>query len=137
MLAQMTVTDLDQVVAWYTRLFGAEPDARPMEGLAEWHLAEAFGVQVWADPGRAGRSAMVLDESDLDQRIRQLDRVGIAQVARRMPLLRGFCRCTIQTAIRSSLPANSARNNSPSPGRPVSISRMNSAISCGWSIGRK
>jgi catechol-2,3-dioxygenase len=78
MLAQMTVTDLGQAVAWYTRLFGAEPDARPMEGLAEWHLAETFGVQVWADPDRAGRSAMVLDESDLDQRIRQLDSVGIA-----------------------------------------------------------
>ena len=77
MLAQMTVTDLEQAVAWYTRLFGGEPHARPMEGLAEWHLAEAFGVQGWVDPGRAGRSTMVLDESDLDQRIGQLDSAGI------------------------------------------------------------
>jgi catechol 2,3-dioxygenase-like lactoylglutathione lyase family enzyme len=78
MLAQMTVTDLDQAVAWYARLFGTGPDARPMEGLAEWHLTPAFGVQVWADPDRAGRSTMVLDESDLDQRIDHLESVGIA-----------------------------------------------------------
>jgi catechol 2,3-dioxygenase-like lactoylglutathione lyase family enzyme len=78
MLAQMTVADLDVAVSWYTRMFGAGPDAQPMDGLVEWHLAEAFGVQVWADPGRAGRGTMVLDESDLDQRIGQLDRAGIA-----------------------------------------------------------
>jgi hypothetical protein len=78
MLAQMTVTNSDQAVTWYTRLFGTEPDARPMEGLAEWHLTTAFGVQVWADPERAGRSTIVLNESDLDQRIRQLDNAGLA-----------------------------------------------------------
>jgi hypothetical protein len=65
-LAQMTVADLTVATQWYSRLFGREPDARPMEGLIEWHLADAFGVQVWAESDRAGRSTMVLDESDLD-----------------------------------------------------------------------
>ncbi|MCP2342562.1 VOC family protein [Actinomadura rupiterrae] len=74
----MTVTDLESAAAWYTRLFGRGPDARPMEGLAEWHLGEGFGVQVWVEPGRAGYCTMVLDESDLDGRLAELDRAGIA-----------------------------------------------------------
>lgn len=72
LLAQMTVTDSAQAEAWYTKLFGRSPDARPMPGLLEWHLADSFGVQVWAEPARAGHSCMVLDESDLDARAAQL-----------------------------------------------------------------
>ena len=75
-LAQMTVTDLDAAVGWYAKLFSRPPDARPMDGLVEWHLAEAFGVQVWAEPDRAGCSSMILDESDLDGLVAQLDRAG-------------------------------------------------------------
>ncbi|AXB42350.1 VOC family protein [Amycolatopsis albispora] len=77
MLAQATVTDLEQAVSWYTRLFGREPDARPMDGLVEWHLAATFGVQVWAEPDRAGRGTIVLDEADLGTRAAELDRAGI------------------------------------------------------------
>jgi catechol 2,3-dioxygenase-like lactoylglutathione lyase family enzyme len=77
LLAQMTVRDLDRAVSWYTRLFGREPDARPMDGLAEWHLHDAFGIQVWLDPERAGRSTMVLEESDLDRRTAELDIEGL------------------------------------------------------------
>lgn len=80
MLAQMTVVELEVSVAWYARLFGRQPDDRPMEGLAEWYLDETFGVQVWAEPGRAGRSTMVLDESDLDVRAAYLEGVGIEHV---------------------------------------------------------
>ena len=81
MLAQMTVTKLPDSSGWYTRLFGREPDTRPMAGLLEWHLADNFGVQVWQEPERAGYSTMVLDESDLDEFVRHLDRVGIPHPA--------------------------------------------------------
>ncbi|SEE81216.1 VOC family protein [Ruania alba] len=64
--AQCTVTDLGRAEDWYTRLFGREPDARPMPGLIEWHLGETFGVQVWSEPDRSGNSTMVLHETDLD-----------------------------------------------------------------------
>lgn len=77
-LAQMTVRDLEAAAGWYTGLFGRGPDARPMDGLVEWHLGDAYGVQVWAEPERAGRSTMVLGESDLDERVALLDRAGIA-----------------------------------------------------------
>ncbi len=77
LLAQMTVADAGTAEAFYTALFGRGPDARPMSGLLEWHLADSFGVQVWAEPGRAGRSCMVLDESDLSALASALDRAGI------------------------------------------------------------
>lgn len=77
-LAQSTVTDLAVAEDWYTRLFGRQPDARPMPGLLEWHLADASGVQVWAESDRAGDSSMVLDESDLDALVARLDAAGIA-----------------------------------------------------------
>ena len=81
LLAQMTVADSTAAEAWYTKLFDRGPDARPMPGLLEWHLADTFGVQVYAEPARAGRSCMVLDESDLAARAGRLDRAGIAHEA--------------------------------------------------------
>jgi catechol 2,3-dioxygenase-like lactoylglutathione lyase family enzyme len=76
-LAQATVSDLDRAVAWYATLFGRDPDARPMTGLAEWHLGESMGVQVWTDPERAGGSTMVIDESDLDGLAARLEQAGV------------------------------------------------------------
>ena len=76
-LANVTVRDLERSLRWYGRLFGREPDARPMEGLAEWHLASGSGVQVWAEPDRAGRSTMVLRDRDLDARAEHLRSAGI------------------------------------------------------------
>jgi hypothetical protein len=63
-LAQMTVSDLDAAEQWYTKLFGSGPDTRPMDGLLEWHLGATFGVQVWSESDRAGKSSMVLNEKD-------------------------------------------------------------------------
>ncbi len=77
-LAQMTVTDLDRAVAWYATVLDHEPDHRPMDGLVEFHLGAGFGVQVWLEPDRAGRSAMVLDESDLDALLARLNAAGVA-----------------------------------------------------------
>lgn len=76
-LAHCTVTDLDQAENWYTRLFGGAPDARPMPGLLEWHLGDSFGVQVWSEPDRAGKSSVVLDETDLDAAAERLTLAGI------------------------------------------------------------
>lgn len=76
-LAQMTVSDIEAGEQWYTRLFGTGPDARPMDGLLEWHLGPTFGVQVFAEPDRAGHSSMVLDEDDLDARAASTSAAGI------------------------------------------------------------
>jgi catechol 2,3-dioxygenase-like lactoylglutathione lyase family enzyme len=77
-LAQATVNDLARSEDWYTRVLGREPDARPMAGLLEWHWGDNFGVQVWAEPQRAGRSTMVLTDSDLDALVVRLRDAGIS-----------------------------------------------------------
>lgn len=75
-LAQSTVRDLAAAERWYATLFERGPDARPMPGLLEWHLGDTFGVQVWCEPDRAGRSSVVLDESDLDALAARLTGAG-------------------------------------------------------------
>ncbi|GAB96972.1 catechol 2,3-dioxygenase-like lactoylglutathione lyase family enzyme [Kineosphaera limosa] len=77
LLANVAVTDVDRAERWYTGLFGGGPDARPMPGLLEWHLAEGFGVQVWLDPARAGHACVVLEVSDLDTAADDATRAGI------------------------------------------------------------
>ena len=93
-LAQATVSDLIAAERWYSTLFGRRPDTRPMDGLIEWHLSDTFGVQVWAEPERAGRSSMVLGESDLDRLAARLTDAGVdhpgpqqATASRILPLL--------------------------------------------------
>ena len=76
-LAQATVSDLTEAERWYSAIFARGPDARPMDGLIEWHLGDSFGVQVWAEPERAGHSSMVLGESDLDKLAARLTEAGI------------------------------------------------------------
>jgi catechol 2,3-dioxygenase-like lactoylglutathione lyase family enzyme len=76
-LAQATVTDLAAAEKWYSTLFGRGPDARPMDGLLEWNLGDAAGVQVFSEPERAGRSTVVLGESDLDDLAARLSDAGI------------------------------------------------------------
>lgn len=78
LLANIAVSDQDRAEDWYGRLLGREVDARPMPGLLEWHLADAFALQTWVDPQRAGFSTVVLEVSDLDAEVRRLGSVGIA-----------------------------------------------------------
>jgi predicted enzyme related to lactoylglutathione lyase len=63
-LAGVAVTDVEAVLPWYERLFGRPPDALPMAGLAEWHVAS--GGVVVASPDRAARSLLTLDFEDLE-----------------------------------------------------------------------
>ena len=77
-LAQSTVRDLDEAVAWYAALLERGPDTRPMPGLCEWHLGKGYGVQVWVEPERAGRSSLVLATDDLDGVAARLSGAGIA-----------------------------------------------------------
>ncbi|WP_020660537.1 VOC family protein [Amycolatopsis benzoatilytica] len=78
LLAQCTVSDLERAEQWYASLFGRGPDARPMPGLLEWHLGKDFGLQVWSEPDRAGRSTVVLDDTDLDTVAARAGEIGIA-----------------------------------------------------------
>jgi hypothetical protein len=77
LFAQSVVRDSEVAERWYASVFGSPPHARPMDGLLEWQLGDSFGVQVWQDPERAGRSSMVLDGADLDELAARLTAAGV------------------------------------------------------------
>ena len=77
LLAQATVSDLATAEQWFSTVLDRQPDARPMDGLIEYHLSDSFGIQVWSEPDRAGRSTVVLDVSDLDALVSRLTEVGV------------------------------------------------------------
>ncbi len=77
-LAQSAVSDITAAEPWYITLLAREPDARPMDGLLEWHVATGGGVQVWVDPERAGGSTLLLTTNDLDGTASRLAAAGMA-----------------------------------------------------------
>jgi predicted enzyme related to lactoylglutathione lyase len=78
-LAQATVRDKSEAERWYSALLGRRPDAQPMAGLLEWHFSDGAGLQVWAEPDRAGRSSVVLHVDDLDAVAEHLAAVGLSE----------------------------------------------------------
>lgn len=64
-LSVVPVADFDAATDWYERLFGRPADARPMPGLADWHVFDDAWVQVFQDDQRAGRAALNLAVDDL------------------------------------------------------------------------
>lgn len=76
-LAQATVTSLAAAEPWYRRIFGAPPNSRPMDGLIEWRLGHAHGVQVFETAERAGQATVVVGATDLDATLTRLHENGI------------------------------------------------------------
>jgi predicted enzyme related to lactoylglutathione lyase len=65
-LAVAFVADFDDSVAFYERLLGRAPTARPMAGSAIWQLTGSGAVQVNHVPERAGHAAVVIGVEDVD-----------------------------------------------------------------------
>jgi hypothetical protein len=65
LFAGICVTDHDAAVAWYSRLFGAEPSfvAHPKESV--WELAEGRSVYVEEEPAHAGHAELTVFLDDL------------------------------------------------------------------------
>jgi predicted enzyme related to lactoylglutathione lyase len=76
-LAFTAVRDIDEAVRFYRMLLGREPDAQPMEGLAEWKFEDGGWLQVNENRLLAGRSSVTLVETDIDERMSMLTRAGI------------------------------------------------------------
>ena len=77
-LAGIMVSDLTTAEAWYEQLLSRPADARPMQGLAEWKLADGGWIQVFQDPDRAGSSSVTFLVSGLDDQLAELKSKGIA-----------------------------------------------------------
>jgi predicted enzyme related to lactoylglutathione lyase len=68
----LSVADHDLAVAWYSDLFGREPDRRPMEPSAEWKLTDSSAVMVYADSDAAGGGTVVIGVNDIDAHAAEL-----------------------------------------------------------------
>jgi hypothetical protein len=77
-LAGIMVSDLTTAEAWYEQLLSRPADARPMEGLAEWELADGGWIQVFQDKERAGSSSVTFVVSGLDDQLAELKAKGIS-----------------------------------------------------------
>lgn len=64
-LSGLAVSDLDATSEWMARLIGRPADARPMDGLADWHLPPHGTLQLVLDPDRAGGSMVTLHVPDI------------------------------------------------------------------------
>ena len=62
----LNVGDHELCVAWYSDVFGREPDRRPMDASAEWQLTDTGAVMVYADAERAGGGNVIIGVDDLD-----------------------------------------------------------------------
>ena len=78
-LAAVAVSDRERARAWYSTLFGREPDAEPMQHLDEWR-SSAGTVQVVQDPERAGGSLLTLSVPDAATALHELAARGGPQV---------------------------------------------------------
>lgn len=58
--AHLSCTELGKSIAWFERLFGRNPDARPMDGIVEWHHADNAGFQLFENPSDAGHVTLTL-----------------------------------------------------------------------------
>lgn len=76
-MAGIAVADHDAAVAWYARLMGRPADARPMGGLAEWHVPDSGVIQVVEDADRAGRSLLTLAVDHLGEHVAALGDRGL------------------------------------------------------------
>jgi hypothetical protein len=75
--AQVNCSDLSASIEWYRKLFGRMPDARPMEGLAEWHHRNSSGFQLFENPRDAGHGTMTLIVDGLREEHSRLKEAGL------------------------------------------------------------
>jgi glyoxylase I family protein len=108
-LAVVAVSDITAGRAWYTTLFGREPDNNPMPNLIEWQVNDGGWVQVTEDRIRAGHGLLNLAVSDLDDGVRELQQRGLGAGESSTPTRASDCsRSTTPTTTSSSWSATSA-----------------------------
>lgn len=76
-LGVVPVAEFDGAIAWYDRLFGRPADARPMAGLADWHINDGAWVSVFRDAERAGKTFLNFAVDDLGAHTTELAGRGI------------------------------------------------------------
>src|ERR1700761_8340385 len=77
LLGVVLVSDIKDAERWYEQLLGTAATNRPMPSLVEWRITDTGWGQVFADPERAGSSALNLAVDDLEATVRELAGRGL------------------------------------------------------------
>ena len=77
-LAGIMVSDLTTAEVWYEQLLSRPADARPMEGLAEWKLADRGWIQSVSRHRACRIVSVTLLVSGLDDQLAELKARGIS-----------------------------------------------------------
>lgn len=75
--AHLDCSDLDRSIPWFETIFDRPPDARPMDGLAEWHHADEAGFQLFQNPDDAARGTLTLIVEGLEEERSRLKAAGL------------------------------------------------------------
>lgn len=65
-ISVIPVKDFELALNWYVTLFERDPDLVPMDGIAEWQIADSAWIQVSIDPERAGFTTVVIGVNDIE-----------------------------------------------------------------------
>ncbi|UXX84757.1 VOC family protein [Roseovarius pelagicus] len=76
--AHLNCSNLAKSLLWYEKLFGRAPDARPMDGLAEWHHGDHAGLQLFQNEKDAGHGTLTLIVDGLRNERGRLNVAGLA-----------------------------------------------------------
>jgi predicted enzyme related to lactoylglutathione lyase len=75
--AGLSVSDRDDVAAWYEGLFGRPPDMLPNDNEATWRVTESASLYIVANGGRAGGGVVTLMVDDLESTLSELAARGM------------------------------------------------------------
>ncbi|MEO1038489.1 MAG: glyoxalase/bleomycin resistance/dioxygenase family protein [Pseudomonadota bacterium] len=74
----MNCVSISTSEAWFSELFGREPDAKPMAGLCEWCHGDSAGLQLFENGKDAGHGALTMIVRDLHAERVRLEAAGLA-----------------------------------------------------------
>lgn len=79
-IAVLQVEDQEKAVEWYKNLLGRDADIIPMEGVAEWQIADNAWIQVTIDPtdlDRIGKATVIIGVNNIEEQSSICDKSNI------------------------------------------------------------
>lgn len=77
LIAGVPVSDIDAGIAWYTRLFGREPDVRAGDEIL-WDIDPHATLFIEPNPAHAGAGRVTMVVAGMEALLRRLTAAGIA-----------------------------------------------------------
>jgi hypothetical protein len=79
-IAVLQVNNQETAMEWYKNLLGRDADIVPMEGVAEWQIADNAWIQVTVDPtnlDRIGKATVIVGVNNIEEQCSICDKANI------------------------------------------------------------